>query len=128
MFLKLLFGLVSVTASVTYVSMEEKAVFQKGAQGVLPCRVDRAVGLVTWSQGDTPSTAEILLRYKFYNGEWSKGGAGYASELYDIQSNFSLTIKNVRIDDDDAYFFCEILDLETGRNFWNKTDVIVYGM
>ena len=31
------------------------------------------------------------------------------------------------IADDDGYFFCEILDLETGRNFWNRTDVIVYG-
>ena len=31
------------------------------------------------------------------------------------------------IADDDGYFFCEILDLETGQNFWNTTDVLVYG-
>ena len=100
---------------------------QKGSRGLLPCRVDRGVGLVTWSQGYSPSTAEILLRYKLYNDKWTKGGDGYDSGLYDIHANFSLVIKNVMIADDDGYFFCEILDLETGQNFWNTTDVLVYG-
>ena len=118
---------VSGSASPVYVSTDKEIVLEKGSQGILPCRVERDVGLVTWSQGYTPSTAEILLRYKFYNKKWTKGGDGFDNELYDIHTNFSLVIKNVRISDDDGYFFCEILDIETGRNFWNNTDVIVYG-
>ena len=103
-------------------------VLEMGDRAELPCRVERVVGLVTWSRGFSPSTADILVRYKFYDNVWTKVGWGYDTGLYDIHTNFSLVINSVMVDDDDGYFFCEILDRETGLNFWNTTDVIVYGV
>ena len=111
-----------------FVGTDPQIVLLMGDRAELPCRVERVVGLVTWSRGFSPSTADILVRYKFYDNVWTKVGWGYDTGLYDIHTNFSLVINNVVVDDDDGYFFCEILDWETGRNFWNKTDVIVYGM
>ena len=113
-------------SSEVFVDTDRQAKLLRGDRGMLPCRVQREVNTVTWSKGLTPQTAQTLVIYKHYNNEWSKFGPGYNGGLYDIHVNFSLVIHNVTIQDNGS-FFCEILDKVIGQNYWNVTDVLVYG-
>ena len=97
-----------------------------GSQGMLPCRVEREVARVTWSKGIQLQTAKILLVYQHHDNMWMKAGYGYAEGIYDVKANFSLIINDVMMKHD-GYYFCEILDVDTGRSFSNKTRVEVFG-
>ena len=69
---------------------------------------------------------KILLVYQHHDNMWMKAGYGYAEGIYDVEANFSLIINDVMIEND-GYYFCEILDVDTGRSFANKTRVEVFG-
>ena len=109
------------------VSTDPEVVLQKGERGVLPCRVSREVGTVTWSRGPELTTADILITLQLpHNGEFIKAGQGYEDKLYDIDDNFSLIINEARIYNNGNYF-CDVLDLDSGRPITNNTNVIVFG-
>ena len=98
---------------------------EKGTRGTLPCKLERDVAMVSWSRGQSPKTADILIMLSLYN-EWRKAGPGYIEGLFDVDTNFSLIIWDVSVEDQGDYF-CEVLDLNTGRSFWNSTVVSVFG-
>ena len=108
------------------VDMDLEAKLGRGGRGELPCRVQRNVARVTWSKGPELKTAQILLVYQQDDNDWIKAGYGYIEELYDIEANFSLIINDVMFEHGD-YYFCEILDIDTGRSFANKTRVEIFG-
>ena len=115
-----------VASTDVFVDTDKHIALLKGSRGQLPCRVTRQVDSITWSKGQTFVSARLLLVYQFYEGKWSKIGSGYTDGLYDIETNFSLVINNVEIQDE-GFFFCEILDRETGRSFVNQTELDVFG-
>ena len=109
------------------VSTDPEVVLQKGERGVLPCRVGREVGAVTWSRGPEITTADIVIALQLLpNGEFIKAGQGDDDELYDISDNFSLIIIESTIDNNGNYF-CDVLDLDSGQPIVNNTNVIVFG-
>ena len=106
---------------------DEHVTLENGIRGEVPCRVTRQVDSITWSKGPNFAASQRLLVFQFYNNEWSKLGSGYTEGLYDIEANFSLVINDVKIQDDGFFFFCEILDRDTGQSFANKTELDVIG-
>ena len=110
-----------------FVSMDPHITLQNGDKGALPCRVDRQVHSVTWSKGHVVQTADVLLLMQFDDKGSRKAGQGYVDGLYDIDANFTLFIHHVNVTNNGLYF-CEILDLESGQNYLNYTDVNVFGM
>ena len=118
-----------VSAAVQEVTLGTKpeVILRKGTTAHLPCRVDRKIATLNWSKSPSPSSSkEVLIIFTFYKDVWTKEGPGYSDGSYNITSNFSLIINDVRIEDN-AHFFCEILDIDTGRNFINQTNVTVFG-
>ena len=107
-----------------YVGTEPVVALEKGSRGLLPCKVDRDVNAVYWHKG--PSQSTLLVVFQYFKEEWQKIGQGIDEGLYDIYDNFTLVIKEVAVEDND-YFFCEILDRESGNTFTNQTSVRVFG-
>ena len=93
---------------------------------MLPCRVQREVGSVTWSKGPQLKGAEIIVIYQNLKGGWEKTIYGDIEGLYDIESNFSLVINNVMVEHSDL-FYCDVLDTGSGRSISNHTNVQVFG-
>ena len=108
------------------VGTDPQVIVRKGTRGVLPCRVEREVNAVTWSRGPSDTTAAILVIQRIVSKEWITEGPGYLTGEYDMEDDYSLIIDDVGVEDNDD-FFCAILDKDTGRNFVNKTSVMVYG-
>ena len=118
---------VSEVTAEEYVGTEPVVILKKGSRGLLPCKVDRDVGAIYWHRGTSQlTTATLLVAFQYYKGEWQKTGQGFLDGLFDIYDNFTLVIKEVTVEDND-YFFCEILDLDTGTTFTNQTSVEVFG-
>ena len=108
------------------VGTDHEILVAKGAPAVLPCRVENKVASVTWSKGAQLDSAEIIVIYQDLKEGWVKEIYGDIEGLYDIESNFSLIINEVMIDHD-GFFFCEVLDVASGRSIANQTYVKVYG-
>ena len=119
-------GPVMVEPTVVVVGTEPEILLQKGTQAVIPCRVEREVASVTWSKGPQLDTADIIVIYQYLKTGWAKEIYEDTDGLYDIAVNFSLIINEVLIEHD-QYFFCEVLDVESGQSIANKTDVNVFG-
>ena len=107
------------------VHTKAEIVLRKGSQGVLPCRAEKEAAALYWYKGPTLKTATLLLLTLRYENVWEKEITAEFRGLYDINDNFSLVINSTRIHDND-YFFCDILDPESGT-FSNKTRVTVFG-
>ena len=108
------------------VGMEPYVSLQKGATGLLPCKYNDDVSAVTWSKGPAIIGADLLLVYDTFLQTWRTWGPGYDSGLYNVTNEFSLVINTAAIENNDRYF-CEVLDVATGRPFSNHTDVTIFG-
>ena len=97
---------------------------RKGTQGLLPCQVDQDVRLAVWSRGAEHQLPDPLVVLQYTDDGWNKSGDGYLEGAYDMDTNFSLIIKEVKVVDNNT-FFCDILTPE--EQLSNHTDVTVYG-
>ena len=109
------------------VDTEPEIILEKGASGILPCRVDPKIvvaAVVRWYKGPSIYIAETIV---VLDPETKvKQGPGYEANLYDIDGTFSLIITAVRVEDNEN-FFCEISEKSTGELFYNQTSVVVIG-
>ena len=104
--------------------MEDEVFLEKGTRGLVPCRTDLEVVSVIWSL-DPPPARKLLVILDYYNGVWTKGGPGYTKGLYDIDRNYTLIIKHVRVDHS-ATYYCMIGAIGVGTAF-NSTTVNIFG-
>ena len=105
--------------------MEDEVFLEKGTRGLVPCRTDIEVDGVVWSL-DPPPPREILVLIDFYGGEGEKVFLGSSKGVFDIEQDFSLVIKNVRIEHG-ATYHCTVGENGTRKSYTNSTNVNVFG-
>ena len=115
---------VSIHATQPIVDTEPEVILQKGTRGVLPCRVDTTVVLLSWYKGPKLTSSQTIIIMDVETEH--KFGDGYSTKQYDIAVNFSLIINEVGVGDN-ANFFCEVSELGTGSLYNNRTSVVVFG-
>ena len=123
-----LFLLVTEELSEPVVVTQREVILQMGTQGVLPCRVhsDDDIALMIWYI-QTPNSKIELVELNFLGDIPERFGPGYETKFYNISDEFSLIIKDVKIQDRGTYI-CEMVTLEESEPFNNNTIVSVFGM
>ena len=117
--------LYSVGTSSPILQMEEEVFLEKGTRGLLPCRTDIEVVNLLWSL-DPPPARELLVILEYYGGKWIKVVPGNFKGVFDIDQDFSLVIKDVRVESGAAYH-CTVGENGTLNAFTNHTVVNVFG-
>ena len=105
--------------------MEEEVFLEKGTRGLVPCRTDIQVVNLIWSL-DPPPAREPLVILDYYRGEWIKKVQKDVKGVIDIDQDFSLVIKDVRVESGNTYH-CTVGENGTRRAFTNSTIVNVFG-
>ena len=105
--------------------MEDEVFLEKGTRGLVPCRTDIDVVNLVWSL-DPPPIREMLVILDYYGGKWVKFVPGNFKGVFDIDQDFSLVIKDVRVETAASYY-CTVGENGTRRSFTNSTNVNVYG-
>ena len=111
------------SSSVLY--MDDQVFLEKGTRGLVPCRTDIEVVNLAWSL-DPPPIRETLVILDYYGGKWVKFVPGNFKGVFDIDQDFSLVIKDVRVDNA-ATYHCTVGENGTGNVFTNHTAVNVFG-
>ena len=117
--------LYSVGMSSPILHMEGGVFLEKGTRGLVPCSTDIEVNGVVWSL-DPPPTQKPLAILDFYRGEWIKFVPGNYKGVFDIDQDFSLIIKDVRVENGVTYH-CTVGENGTLNYFTNHTAVNVFG-
>ena len=95
---------------------------QKGRVGVVPCQVDIRPRRVSWVTGANDTLVSMDLSRRVAE----RSGPVYEEGLFNITSEYSLLINDVKILHEDSYF-CEVTDFDTGHLFRNVTRLNVFG-
>ena len=87
---------------------------------------DTEIATVIWNTGPALSGTDAIIIFEHINDLWNKiPGPNVSSDSYDINSNFSLIINEVSIEDD-GIFYCHVFDKDANR-FVKYTKLIVFG-
>ena len=116
---------VSVGVSNPVLHMEDEVFLEKGTRGLVPCRPDIDAVHVIWSL-DPPPIRKPLVINDFIRGEWKTFFLGGSKGMFDIDQDFSLVIKDVRVESG-ATYHCTVGENGTRNVFTNHTTVNVFG-
>ena len=106
--------------------MEGEVFLEKGTRGLVPCRTDIEVNGVVWSLDPPPTIRETLVILDYYGGKLVKFVPGNYKGVFDIDQDFSLVIKDVRVENGVTYH-CTVSENGTLNSFTNHTAVNVFG-
>ena len=106
--------------------MEGEVFLEKGTRGLVPCRTDIEVNGVVWSLDPPPTIRETLVILDYYGGKLVKFVPGNYKGVFDIDQDFSLVIKDVRVENGVTYH-CSVSENGTLNSFTNHTAVNVFG-
>ena len=116
---------VSVGASNPVLHMEDEVFLEKGTRGLVSCRTNIEVISAIWSV-DPPPIRKPLVILDFYGGEWIKKVQKDFKGVIDIDQDFSLVIKDVRVESG-ATYHCTVGENGTRNVLTNHTTVNVFG-
>ncbi|XP_063959097.1 uncharacterized protein LOC135154837 [Lytechinus pictus] len=97
---------------------------KKGDDIVLNCEFYRSPVAVYWKKGDKPETADNLLIWVDRDGVGQISGPCTEDSRYGMASNYTLTIRDARIEDEGRYI-CRVSNY-LGILIYNQTDVKIF--
>ena len=96
---------------------------ERGSSTELPCGYDHEVNTVFWRKENSSAVDAEQIATLYSNGS-RIGHPGFDTRRFDITSNYSLVINDVRLEDEGLYF-CQVLDSALDETFGNYTYVKV---